>query len=198
MQKAAELVRSWNHFHKVLDIANFSSKNLDWRSAPGECLPDWLRISRIASEGSDLLYYHSAIMFTFLQMGSIESAASVIYTPHGIQADDVAHIPKADPPIHTLALLHGLHDISIGTQLNLGAHNGLKAQRLLNAKYWIATHDEVKTGGGLVSFFLKRKIFTVREALEREALELGDEKALSSLADVNFVDLGNGEELLLQ
>src|SRR5271163_2439233 len=73
---------------------------------------------------------------------------TVIYTPHGISPTDLELVAKAEPRIQTLCLLHGLHDIKLGAQLNMGAHNGLKVQRLLRAKYWIGTHDEIKKGGG--------------------------------------------------
>ncbi len=119
-------------------------------------------------------------------------AEAVIYTPHGIHPATLTTVAKASPPIQTLAFLHGLHDISIGSQLNLGAHNGLAAQRLLGAKYWIGTHDEVKKGGGLVSWFLKRKVYTVQEALEK-AKEQGD----GGEVDARFMDLKNGETAVL-
>lgn len=106
----------------------------------------------------------------------------------------------ASTPIDTLALLHGLHDIKLTSkaQLNLGAHNGLKVQRMIRAKYWIATHDEVKIGGGIVSWFLNRKTITLKEALEKEGEEDDDEAGLAALAEVNFVDISNGESLILE
>jgi hypothetical protein len=48
----------------------------------------------------------------------------------------------------------------------MGKHNGLKVQRLLEANYWVGTHDEVKSGGGIVSWFLDRKMATLGEAVE--------------------------------
>jgi len=122
------------------------------------------------------------------------AAEAVIYTPHGITIDDLRPLSVAKPPVRTLALLHGLHDIRLGKggQLNLGAHNGLKAQRLTHARYWVGTHDEVKRGGGLVSWFLKRDVLTVKDALENEVVKEGRE------TDVNFVELANGESLVLE
>ncbi|KAK4957874.1 hypothetical protein LTR66_013189, partial [Elasticomyces elasticus] len=122
---------------------------------------------------------------------------------------DLAFIATAEPPIRTLAFLHGLHDITIGAQqqLNLGAHNGLKAQRLLRARYWISTHDEVKKGGGLVSWFLRRRVVSVKDALMEERRRgMGDgvgvggeggEEALGAFDGVGFVELGNGESRVL-
>jgi hypothetical protein len=45
--------------------------------------------------------------------------------------------------------------MDLSKQLNLGAHNALKAQRMMNAKYWVETHDEIKIGGGLIALFLR-------------------------------------------
>lgn len=88
--------------------------------------------------------------------------------------------------------------MSIGSaqQLNLGAKNGVLAQQTLHAKYWIATHDEVKKGGGMISWFLKRKIWTLGDALReaRKDLEVGDEE----WEDVRFEDVGNGESRVLE
>lgn len=124
----------------------------------------------------------------------------MIYTPHGVTPQDIEPLTTASPPVQTLALLHGLHDITLTSkaQLNLGAHNGLKVQRILKAKYWIATHDEIKVGGGIVSWFLNRKTITLREVLEREGEEHNDEAGLAALAEVNFVDISNGESLILE
>jgi hypothetical protein len=88
-------------------------------------------------------------------------------------------------------------------QSNLGAHNGLKAQRILNAKYWIGTHDEVKTGGGLVSWFLQRDVISVKDALDEERRVKGSDKGVAdeglvdSFEGTNWVDLKNGESRVL-
>jgi hypothetical protein len=76
--------------------------------------------------------------------------------------------------------------------LNLGAKNGVLAQRILRAKYWVATHDEVKKGGGFISWFLKRKIWTVEDALK----EAGRDE--ERFEDVHFRDMGNGESRVLE
>jgi hypothetical protein len=102
-------------------------------------------------------------------------------------------VATADPPLHTLAFLHGLHDVSLSAaqQLNLGAKNGILAQRLLRAKYWVGTHDEVKKGGGFVSWFLRRRVWTVEEALR----EVGADE---EFGDVRFQELRNGESRVLE
>jgi hypothetical protein len=143
-----------------------------------------------------------------------ESAEALIYTPHGLDSDDFKIVRDASPPISTLAFLHGLHNVRIGTatgrtalQLNLGSHNGLKAQRVLNASYWIGTHDEVKKGGGLVAWFLQRDVLTLKDALtqEKKARREGKDGILDGeVADVldsfegtNWEDLKNGESRIL-
>jgi hypothetical protein len=197
--KAASIIRSWKHFDLVGDISRFTG---DWRESSRNPLPPWLGISRLAYAGADLLYYHSGIMITFPKQNGGDAEA-VIYTPHGISPGNLPSISDADPPIKTLALLHGLQDISLpaGAQLNLGAHNGLKVQRLLGAKYWIGTHDEVKKGGGIVSWFLNRKVITLQEAVEGEKKEKGgtlEGSDLESMDEVQFVELGNGQSLILE
>ncbi|GAB1743667.1 hypothetical protein NU219Hw_g593t1 [Hortaea werneckii] len=154
-----------------------------------------------------------------------ESAEAIIYTPHGISSGDLTLIPSASPRIHTLAFLHGLHNVRVSTatgrtalQSNLGAHNGLKAQRILNARYWIGTHDGVKRGGGLVAWFLQRESLTLGDALEEERQRRrrrkrseggggsamrgsaggGDlDETVESFEGVNWVDLQNGESKVL-
>ncbi|RDL42350.1 Uncharacterized protein BP5553_02329 [Venustampulla echinocandica] len=204
--KAASVIRSWKHSDFVAEIPRFMG---DWRASSIDPLPKWLGVSRVAYAGSDMLYYHSAIMiaFTILENETEQrtEAEAIIYTPHGVSPDDVAPVAKAEPSIKTLALLHGLQDIyisrPIGAQLNKGAHNGLKIQRLLDAKHWIATHDEVKKGGEIVSWFLRRRILTLQEAVEREKLDKGKELKggeLEAMAEVRFRELGNGESLILE
>ena len=129
-------------------------------------------------------------------------AECVVYTPHGLHAAQLHPISSAVPPLRTLCLIHGLHDVSLPRQqLNLGAHNALKAQRLLRAKYWVATHDEVKLGGGLMSYLLRRKAISFTEALADEARRRvaadadGEERALE---DVHFEELANGESRILE
>ncbi|KAI7162747.1 hypothetical protein KC324_g13080, partial [Hortaea werneckii] len=153
-----------------------------------------------------------------------ESAEAILYTPHGISSGDLTLIPSASPPVHTLAFLHGLHNVRVSTatgrtalQSNLGAHNGLKAQRILKAKYWIGTHDGVKRGGGLVAWFLQRESLTLGDALEEERRRRrkgrersggsttrgaadggGDlDETVESFEGVNWVDLQNGESKVL-
>ena len=100
-----------------------------------------------------------------------------------------------------LAFLHGLHDVSLKwtKQLNLGAHNALKAQKLLKARYWVATHDEVKRGGGMIKPILQRRAYTLRDALAKDPKDTKcqGQTTTQEPEDVAFVDLHNGRSLVL-
>ncbi|KAI9703480.1 MAG: hypothetical protein M1820_005784 [Bogoriella megaspora] len=222
-KKAAELISSWNHFRTILTTPVFSGSTPDWRETSLEPLPTWVGISRVVTS-KDFLKFHSAILIAFnSSAGAIASsdsdisdaAEAVIYTPHGIEASSLSIIPKASPPLSVLAFLHGLDDISIraGQQLNLGGHNGLAAQRILNAKYWVGTHDEQKKAGGLISFLLRRHVISLGDALEaerkrrkeasktgslRKQSELVSDKLLEEFEDARFAQLGNGESRVLR
>jgi hypothetical protein len=222
VQKAADLIRSWNHFRTVIETPPFTGRAADWRTTSLPPLPDYISISRITNE-SDALYYHSALLITFDAHAKTHNEAKrsrtsngylpdltehdstaecVIYTPHGISPEALAPVENAVPALKTLCFVHGLHDVSIswGQQLNLGVHNGLQAQRMLNAKYWVGTHDEVKKGGGLVGWFLHRKVLSVEDALKEEETRLaqGSEREPNvSVKDASFREIRNGESMVL-
>ncbi|CAK3760171.1 Hypothetical predicted protein [Lecanosticta acicola] len=244
IKEAAKSIKSWDHFRTVVVINNFGvDGDTDWRSTSLPPLPEWIGISRLL-QTDGVLNFHSALLITFNNrhgnaMSKLkamnrhtanavrerhhstieaneddETAEAVIYTPHGIFSGDLDLVPKAQPPISTLAFLHGLHNVRIGTargrtalQTNLGAHNGLKAQRILNASYWIGTHDEVKKGVGIIARFLQRDEITLKDALEHERRSQqdgGTRKAngdwsamLDSFEDTNWIDLRNGESRIL-
>jgi hypothetical protein len=123
----------------------------------------------------------------------------IIYTPHGIHAPSLSTtVSSASPPIKTLALLHGLHDVTLNwgleQQINLGGLNGLQAQQSLNARYWIGTHDEVKKASGIVSLIIRRKAYTVQDALRKAGKE---DLTASSLGDGEYLDIVNGESKVL-
>ncbi|KAI9724713.1 MAG: hypothetical protein M1828_003582 [Chrysothrix sp. TS-e1954] len=202
--KAASLIRSWKYFRSVKETPRFQGKGCDWRSASLDPLPNWISISRLATE-RDAFYYHSAVFIVFDNStldgrAMREDAEAVIYTPHGIYAPSLEAVTEADPPIKVLALLHGLHDVAVSKQqLNLGAHNGLEIQRLLNARYWISTHDEDKTAYGLVKWFLYRRVLTIGQALEEEKKRKGAyaDEVSQLFDDTRHVELGNGESRVL-
>lgn len=228
-EQAAKLIASWNHFRTVVTTPTFED-NSDWHDYSLAPLPSWLSITRLTA-AKDALYYHSALLITFTtqialaaaprkrssllsidgdDMEDVRSSSAseapecVIYTPHGIPHTALTPIATADPPIRTLAFLHGLHDISISAaqQLNLGAKNGLLAQEILKAKYWVATHDEVKKGGGLISWWLRRKVWTLEDALKEAQAEMEGSNGTSgtghTLDSVRFQDMANGQSRVLE
>jgi len=214
--EAARLIRSWNHFRTIRETPVFAGRGFDWRTMSLPPLPPWVGISRLQSDG-DFVYYHSAVLVSFLSSrpssavsntkGGLDTgdpAECVIYTPHGIHPDAVSPVAAAFPPLRPLAFCHGLHDVRLSKaqQLNLGGHNGLAVQRILKAKYWVATHDDIKKGGGIVAWFLQRKVISLEEALNEEAERLKAEPKNGELSvileDTNFRAVANGESIVLE
>ncbi|ETS82812.1 hypothetical protein PFICI_04688 [Pestalotiopsis fici W106-1] len=196
-EKAAELIKSWRHFDRVVTTPGFSSSTSDWQKALSLApLPSWVGIGRVVTAGN-ALYYHSAVIIAFKSPVENElegdlAPRAVLYSPHGIKGSDLDAVKKSG--IETLALLHGLHDVRIWMtkQLNLGALNGLEAVRASGAKYWIATHDEVKKGGGFIAPLLRRTKYTVNDAVRKETKSMGEQAP-----DYEFVELGSGDSLVL-
>ncbi|KAK2599445.1 hypothetical protein N8I77_011199 [Diaporthe amygdali] len=210
-EKAADLIRSWNHFDTVITTPGFSSSTPNWQDALVDqtgTLPPWLGIGRVITQGN-ALYYHSAVIIAFdlgyspnrratrsKDTAPQQQSEAVIYSPHGIKGPDLDCVRGAG--IKTLALLHGLHDIRIWmtAQLNLGALNGIQAVRASGAKYWVATHDEAKRGGGFISWLLQRTPYSLRDAVEAEKAKAQDAEGEQDL-DYDFVELGSGDGLVL-
>ncbi|KAJ4393620.1 hypothetical protein N0V93_002833 [Gnomoniopsis smithogilvyi] len=208
-EKAADLIRSWNHFDLVITTPGFSSETSKWQEVLVDktgTIPPWLGIGRVITEGN-ALYYHSAVMIAFdvgynPNQRSTRSKAlngpthpeAIIYSPHGIKGLDLECVKAAG--ITTLALLHGLDDVRIWmmAQLNLGALNGIQAVKASGARYWISTHDEAKKGGGLISWLLQRTSYSMKDAIEAEEAKAGGDK---TDAGYDFVELGSGDGLIL-
>ncbi|KAL8795821.1 MAG: hypothetical protein Q9195_001701 [Heterodermia aff. obscurata] len=198
---AAAVIRRWHHFPVVQDISEFARPACDWTEF-SPSLPKWLGIVRFVSS-LDIGHLHSAVMICYnLQYDSQEKqpAEAIIYTPHGIRADSLSQISQAMPIIRPLALIHGLHEVFVcGQQLNLGALNGLEVQRSTGAKYWIATHDEVKQGKGLISYLLARNELTLDEATSKARSR--DNVTVDSAYDLSnfqFAELQSGESICLK
>jgi hypothetical protein len=194
---AADLIRSWNHFDKVI-TAPALAPGVSWTRLPVGDLPPWLAIGRVISPGN-ALYYHSAVLIAFDINHRPDApsliAEAVIYSPHGIESQDLAGLQSSG--VQALALLHGMHDVRIWMtkQLNLGALNGIKAVNVSGARYWIATHDEVKKGAGFIAPMLLRTIYTLKDAVATVDSQLRDE---GKAPDYDFVELGSGDGLVLE
>lgn len=218
-EKAADLIRSWNHFEKVITTPGFSVDESDWREVLVDktgAIPPWIGIGRVVTQGN-ALYYHSAVMIAFDLADStgtrhqrrtrshgdapqkVPSPEAVVYSPHGIKGSDLACLKSAG--IKTLALLHGLDDVRIWmtAQLNLGAINGIQAVKASGARYWIATHDEAKKGGGFISWLLMRKSYTLRDAVDAEKSKqvCASEGGERDTPLYDFIELGSGDGMVL-
>ena len=198
---AAKLIRTWNHFDKVFELPEAGEK-VEWRRLTVGTLPPWVALARVVTPGN-ALYYHAAVLIAFninekpfygekYKRGSGPPGESILYSPHGIKPLDVNTIYRRN--LFTLALLHGMHDVRLWPikQLNLGGLNGIEASRMSQAEYWIGTHDEEKTGKGLIAPFLLRKKYTYKEA------ELNEEKKMSKVPRQRYSELGSGEGYLLE
>lgn len=210
-EKAAGLIRSWDHFDTVITTPGFSVSTPEWQEVLVDhtgALPPWLGIGRVITEGN-ALYYHSAVILAFDPEYSPNQRATrskdnapqrqpeaVIYSPHGIKGPDLECLKAAG--IKTLALLHGLHDVRIWmtAQLNLGALNGIQAVRASGAKYWIATHDEAKRGGGFISWLLQRTTYSLRDVVEADKAKIAEDAGEDS-TNYEFLELGSGDGLVL-
>ena len=222
--KAAELIRSWQHFDIVITAPLFAPKGppllgldmaskpsetgsaektaTDWRTLHVEPLPEWLSISILHATGPDAFYYHSAMVIAFSN-GASQAAGAIIYTPHGVHAATAEPLIHTIPPLRPLAFLHGLHDVSMAIsmggvkQLNLGAHNGLAVQKKIGATYWIGTHDEKKKASGFVSWILRRAAISLQEALGQEGRHTnGDDSEVEANREgKNILDDVNYSEL---
>lgn len=187
--------------------------NLEWAA--------WCKVTRLMAPEKSMIGYHEGVLLTWPRPGTspekytnfpvpnpgVESrepelasgsGEAVIYTPHGLPASACLPLSK-NKNITTLALLHGEHDIRLaGAQLNLGEKNGKDVVRATKAKYWCATHDEVKHGSGVVSWLLSR---TLGKGKEIVAGEKGDKAAameseLGGTVACRTVD--NGASLVLK
>lgn len=230
------MIETWNHFRVVQLIQPFPHETSDWHATSIPPLPEWIGISRLVSKKDVGPRVHTALLITFNNTASTppppavkqalsghtrygtqqfynedndeEVGEAIVYTPHGIPADELSFINSVSPPIRTLALLHGIQEVYVGRfgQINLGARNGLKTQRLLKAKYWFPTHDEVKYGVGIIGWLLRRKYSTVADALREEVQKskAGDDcrrsagdGGLDLFEEAHWVDLKNGESRVL-
>ncbi|KAH7170034.1 hypothetical protein EDB81DRAFT_151087 [Dactylonectria macrodidyma] len=191
---AAALIRSWGHFSCVLTTQDLKEGE-KWTALRAGALPSWLGIGRITSPGN-AQYFHSAMLIAIGRNPELQNSTgeAIIYSPHGIDSQDLSIITSSG--LHTLALLHGMHDVRLWMmkQLNLGARNGIRAAAASGARYWIATHDEVKTSGGVIALFLKRTIYTMKEAVEHQESELAK---YGETPSYTFVELESGDVLVL-
>ncbi|KAK6431240.1 hypothetical protein LTR95_012599 [Oleoguttula sp. CCFEE 5521] len=212
-KKAAKLIQGWHHFRTVVSVPVYKpGDGLDWRETSLLPLPAWIGISRLEQK-SDPVGLHAALMIAFdngrrssaagqsvEHIDEEDTAEALFHTPHGISHGAIATIiQQANPSIRTIALLHGLSDVKVGEtplgpalQINLGARNGAHVQQALQARYWLATHDEVKKGSGIVAKMIKSRSMQLDAVLAEEQSKgsLSKEAAKACLA--SYEELGSG------
>nr|OQO16094.1 hypothetical protein B0A51_16114 [Rachicladosporium sp. CCFEE 5018] len=213
VKKAAKLIQGWKHFRTVVQVPVYKpGDRLDWRETSLLPLPAWIGISRLEQK-SDPVGLHAALMIAFENgrrssiagqngehVDADDTAEALLHTPHGISHVAVSTIiSQADPPIRTIALLHGLSDVKVGEtplgpalQINLGARNGVHVQQALQASSWFGTHDEVKKGSGIVAKMIKSRSMPLVDVLaqEQSSGRLSKEAAKACLA--SYEELGSG------
>jgi hypothetical protein len=175
---AEHLVKKYQHFENITLLPAFER---DWRE-------------------TRLPFLHKGLVISFNSTG-LEHAEAIVYTPHGIPIEQMTFLTSREPELRVLALIHGLLNVRVGwswigfSEANLGGHNGLKLQRLLQARYWVGTHDEAKIEKGLTSWMLTQNPITLEQALQREKEEAEDADA--ERGDPNWHSVGNGGSLVL-
>lgn len=195
-EDAEHLVKAYNHFETIELLPPFQR---DWRETQLPLLPKWLGIGCL-TQRKDIQGIHKGIVVSFNSTG-LDEAEAVIYTPHGIIAEDMEFLSSREPALRIVALIHGLLNVKVGLSwigymdANLGAHNGLKLQRMLGARHWVGTHDEAKIEKGLTSWILTQNPITLEEALQREKEEAKGEHR--DFGSPNWHPVGNGESLVL-
>ncbi|KAG9128595.1 hypothetical protein FRC07_000028 [Ceratobasidium sp. 392] len=205
-KNAADIVRSWNHFSTVHTIQDLAP-GAHWSTTHFPDLPSCLGLSRISSTSFEIVsYYHVAICIAYASPKTREEnidkskADAVLYSPHGVHAPSLNRLTESG--LEVLALMHGLHQVwnppFLGGMLNLGGLNAVRSIRATKARYWIGTHDEVKKGSGVVSYLLRRKVWTVEEALNEEEKKDREKGGSDTSEALKYYGLGSGESLRLE
>lgn len=195
---AADLIRGWGHFERVVAVPALRARD-DWSPAGLPAAAAGLPGGRVAvgrlESADDGLYYHAAMVVAWDAGGGGREA--LVYAPHGVGSRDLDGLRAAG--LRSLALLHGLHDVRIAMakQLNLGALNGIRAVAATGARYWVATHDEDKTGAGLVALLLRRTRYSLAQAVAHHRQERRDDPRADELPDFRFAELGSGDAICL-
>ncbi|KAK3705621.1 hypothetical protein LTR37_013229 [Vermiconidia calcicola] len=201
-ERTVKAVKAWDHFETVVEMPTFTG---DWRSTSVSPLPDWIGIGGMAQQ-QDVQTIHKGIVIAFKDPsrgGAETKPEAIVYLPHGLRPDEPAMVELASavPQLEFLAVLHGILHVLVGFRFanidaNMGGHNGLAVKQLLNAKYWIPTHDEPKEKYGFTKLLLNDVLVPIDVAAAAYAENTGREKA-EVLKETNFHQLENGASLVL-
>ncbi|KAL7006207.1 hypothetical protein EMMF5_004328 [Cystobasidiomycetes sp. EMM_F5] len=103
---------------------------------------------------------HGTTCITFTD-ASTDTTYSIFYSPHGVPASAIAPVNEAlntTPNHECIAVIQSWDAIVLPLmgQVNLGKEVGGGVVELLQPKYWIRTHDELKHKSGVVGKTLHR------------------------------------------
>ena len=202
-KKASTNIVSWKHFRVVIEIPTFPGGN--WRELMSGPLPAWIRIAKLGDPFDPYPGLNCAFVIIsndIYENKELDESEAIVYTPHGISPDGANVLAISQPQIHTIPLMHGLDVVKLPMMVNMGAHNGLKVQRALRAKYWVATHDEAVPIQGIVGHLVRREPLTIQDAVRQESENNSsfenENAAARDLADNSgFKDLRNGMSMIL-
>ncbi|KAK9900601.1 hypothetical protein P389DRAFT_192864 [Cystobasidium minutum MCA 4210] len=175
----------------LLQLAN----RADWNQEVVNTLPEdvsllWVPTDDWLDGTKDAL--HGVGIIKFDVPASVDGSQSaqcytILYSPHGVPASAVSKVfaaLNALPRHSCLALIHHFDDIYIpilGGSVFRGLQGGADLAMAIKPKYWIRTHDELKTAEGLISKLQRRVRNTIKEAQDLVS------------ADIKVVELANGE-----
>lgn len=213
VELAANMIRAMKHYTKETLIHLMPDLDIDsvqdlWRASDlkiPSILPSWLRVGRIpSSTGFPYLHWATIIAFepTYQPIENSSSVQTMLYTPHGIQADRFTNVNLVWTSEHStfLALLHGLDPAYSPMQANLGIENGVELARKMKPKYWIATHDEHLGYEGVIGWMQSKykRAFSELGLVPDGQSQEEKEKIEKIKKDVIMKELWNGESFILE
>ena len=130
---------------------------------------------------------------------NLESALSILYTPHGIEPSNLRpyidhHLAPLPGALPVTALFHAFNvecnPMILGGLISGGAPGGVEIVKTVDVKYWISAHDEIKKNEGWATKFMSSKVYEVEEVtkLLREMGGITSTQGKSTVAE----SLGNG------
>ncbi|KAF2768257.1 hypothetical protein EJ03DRAFT_122956 [Teratosphaeria nubilosa] len=198
LERSTKLVASYKHFKSVTTVP-FWLSGPNWQDASVPVFSDGreVRLAGVKQQPDDTATLRLGFIITLGSLdGSQCQTEAIAYIPHGIPAPHLTHLAKASPKLNFVALLQAWHHEKFGItptypwpfgwllgrylhlDVVLGADDVLQAQKLLQARYLIATHDEVKESKGFTSQFLERREMSPADAIKDGKLDGSEVQAL--------------------
>ena len=201
---ASRRIRKWNYFQHIFEIPllndrpeKFTLSALSRQQADLN-MPDTVSVGYLPEKGLLALpALHGATCLSFLT--NEQHWHALLYIPHGCSHSSMVDWLGQQSDVTVSVLLQGFHTVSnpvwLGGLLNYGCDEAAKLAVAVQARHWIATHDEEKLAHGLVARFLKRSQATLTDAekhLEKH-WSLAEDKRIKTLVH----DVPNGESLAI-